>query len=1051
MVVIVRLSKFSGPRQKVWMESIQKRVNVTSSMLESVKGVKMLGITERMHHIIQRLRIDELAASKKWRLLQISLIGIHNAPFSVAPVLTFAVYSGIAIRRGETLDPAKAFTSLSILALLNMPLSTLLYSWPQFKSAMAGFERVQAFILKDSRQDNRLVDLPSPRPISSIQPTLQRRGVIEEIELAKLPRSVKGLSYNEVISIQDGEFGWKKDEVLLKDISMSMLERSMTMIVGPVGSGKSTLLKSILGEALNLKGFIRVATLDFSFCDQTSWIVNGTIQENILGQSSFESDWYEQVIYACSMVDDLRRMPEGDMTIVGSSGITLSGGQKQRIAIARAVYARKPIALFDDIFSGLDAKNEARVFARVFGPNGLLRRNGTTVALVTHSVRWLSFADQVVALSSDGKIVESGTFEQLVDRKGYVYELSLRRQAKSDEEEAPLPLETKARFGRKENAVMAEDLSRRTGDLSVYGYWARTIGWQRCLVYVAYLALGAFANNFPSILLNWWSAENTIRPNHKIGMYLGFYVLLAVTGVMCIVLGCLQLFIYMVPRSAKTLHEIVLSTVLNAPMSFFTETDTGTTTNRFSQDMQLVDVALPAALVNCSFELSQTIAATILTATATSYMGAIVPFAAGFLYFLQKYYLKTSRQLRFLDLEAKSPLYSHFLESLSGVATIRAFGWQRASKAKNIELLDLSQKPFYILYCIQRWLNLVLDIFVGVLAVIVMALAIGLNGKITGGYLGVALVNVIELNNTLGTLISQWTVMETSIGAVSRIKSFEQETDSEHQPQESLAPPEYWPSNPTINFSSLSASYSGDASTNVLKSVELKVPAGAKIGICGSSGSGKSSLLAALFRMLPLTDGSICIDNLDISFMPRDKVRSSMTALPQEPFFLFGSIRDNLDPEGLCSSSEEMESALRKVHLSHLLTSSAEGLDAKLDAKQMSHGQRQLFCLARALLKRRRSNFLILDEASSAMDSETDEVMQKLIHEEFSTCTVIAVAHRLDTIVDFDTVVYMEAGEVAEIGPPAELLLKEGGKFRGLYEAAGKSAASSEGSSDESL
>lgn len=396
---------------------------------------------------------------------------------------------------------------------------------------------------------------------------------------------------------------------------------------------------------------------------------------------------------------------------------------------------------------------------------------------------------------------------------------------------------------------------------------------------------------------------------------------------------------------------------------------------------------------------------------------------------LQKYYLRTSRQIRLLDLEAKSPLYSHFIETLSGLVTIRAFNWATNFQETNLALVNISQKPYYLLLCIQRWLALVLDILVAALAIILMVLVVKLRTAISPGYVGLALLNVMSFNELLADIIKNWTMLETSFGAIARLKSFTTHTANENQPSETASVPDNWPSRGAIEFKNVSASYTPSGAL-VVKSLNLAIAPGEKLGICGRSGSGKSSLITTLFRMLELTPGSrITIDEIDIATLPRQLVRTRLNAIPQEPFLIRGSVRLNADPYSLHSDAE-IVTAMRKVHLWSGVIEAKGGLDAELDAEFFSQGQRQLFCLGRAIL--RRCKVVVLDEVSSSVDSGSDEVMQRVIREEFKGTTIVAVAHRLDTILDFDRVALLEEGELRECDEPGRLLGRDSG-FRELY------------------
>ena len=467
---------------------------------------------------------------------------------------------------------------------------------------------------------------------------------------------------------------------------------------------------------------------------------------------------------------------------------------------------------------------------------------------------------------------------------------------------------------------------------------------------------------------------------------------------------------------------------------------------RFSQDMTLVDGELPNAYVETVLTAFQALVSAGLMVATAQYFLVTFPLVLLVLYFLQKFYLRTSRQIRLLDIEAKAPLYSHFQETLSGLATVRAFGWTRAFIDKHLELLDQSQRPFYLLYCIQRWLQVVLDLMVATLATILMMIVVGTRHEINPGLVGLGMLNVMTFNNNLTGLIKDWTQLEISIGAIARIRDFVRDTECEMKEQENTEPPENWPENGALQFKDFSASYS-ENSVPVLHGVSLDVKAGEKLGICGRSGSGKSSLLASLLHLLELRTGSISIDGKDIAYMPRDILRQRLNVITQEPYWITSeSVRFNMDPWYQYSADTKLTTSITccQTHTDEQLTSALEkcqvwpiilakgGLNVKMDADFLSHGQRQLFCLARAIL--RKSKVVILDEVSASVDVHTDALMQQIIREEFRDCTIISVAHRLDTIVDFDRIVVLDAGRIVELGEPRELMRVGGGRFRELYE-----------------
>ena len=397
-------------------------------------------------------------------------------------------------------------------------------------------------------------------------------------------------------------------------------------------------------------------------------------------------------------------------------------------------------------------------------------------------------------------------------------------------------------------------------------------------------------------------------------------------------------------------------------------------------------------------------------------------------YLVQKFYLRTARQLRLLDIEAKGPLFSGFLETLSGLASIRSFGWEAEYEHRCQDQLDFSQRPNYLLFASQRWLNLVLDLTVAGIAITVVSIALKTKGDIDASLIAIALVNIVNFGVSIKALLENWTNLETSIGAVSRIQTFAKDTKSEHKPGENQQPPPNWPSEGKVAYNNVTATWEGKTKP-VVMDLSLGVQPGKKLAICGRSGSGKSSLVSALFRLLEPEDGSIVIDGIDISTIPRQDIRGRLICVTQAPFLLTGTVRANVDPFGFATDSDIIH-ALDQVQMIDVIHDLG-GLDSIIDGDKMSVGQKQLLCLARATL--RPGSILVLDEATASLDFDTDELVQKVIRASFKNHTVIAIAHRLQTIVDYDNVAVVSDGLLAEYGPPQSLLSNEQSLFAKLY------------------
>jgi ATP-binding cassette, subfamily C (CFTR/MRP), member 1 len=657
-------------------------------------------------------------------------------------------------------------------------------------------------------------------------------------------------------------------------------------------------------------------------------------------------------------------------------------------------------------------------------------------------------------LDASGQVVEHGDYTSLISQNGYVHSLDVcfkqepARSPEQDAEHVTDPADTNrpshtADLLNEDNKT-AQELMRRTGEWRLYKHWLKSCGTVSSALSLLWAICWVIAAQMPGILVKYFGDSSSQATTFIV--IFGMASMLAVGSVMMV---AVQIFLFMIPKSSSNLHLNLIQVVVDAPLSFFTKTDVGLITNHFSQDMALLDSELPfsyadfiLSFVNTGFSLA------LIGASGAGYFAAVIPFVLGALYAIQKYYLRTSRQLRLLDLEEKAPLYTLFGETASGLASVRAFGWNEKFAERNLELLDRSQRPFYLLFAVQQWLTLVLNLLVAVLITVLMVVIVVKRNSIQPGLVGLGLLSLVNLSDSLTNVVRNWTQLETSIGAVSRLRDFARNTESEHKSWELDPVDGQWPNKGEVNFMGFEASYSGD-SVLVLKNIELDVHHGEKIGICGRSGAGKSSILSSLFHVLEFRNGKIQIDGVDIAQIPRETLRKRLSVIPQEPWWITTeSVRFNMDPWNAADTesgsngnntgetSQERDeafiSALTRCQVWPIIQEKG-GLGATMTQDFLSHGQRQLFCLARALV--RQSKVVVLDEVSANVDVKTDELMQKIIREEFKDCTVIAVAHRLNTIVDFDRVVVLSKGEIVEAGQPGKLLATRGSAFKALYES----------------
>jgi ABC-type multidrug transport system fused ATPase/permease subunit len=535
---------------------------------------------------------------------------------------------------------------------------------------------------------------------------------------------------------------------------------------------------------------------------------------------------------------------------------------------------------------------------------------------------------------------------------------------------------------------------------------------------------------------------------HSDAHYVGIYGLFQVCALIALLLLGITVLITSVKKAGAKIHRDALHTLIRAPLAFFTNTDTGVVSNLFSQDLNLIDTELPDSTVNLLLTLSESVGQIAVMLTSSAYLAISYPFLAAILYIVQRFYLRTSRQMRLLDLEAKSPLYTHFLDTVRGITTLRSFGFISNDVQKNARLVGSSQRPSYLLLMIQEWLNLVLNVVVMIMAVMLTTLAIQLHSN--SGFAGASLYSLLTLGENLSGIVITWTQLETSLGAIARLKAFGETVTPEDTGEEHVVPPEQWPEFGVVSINGMSASYDErsegeDAPKLALRDIHLTIASGEKVAICGRTGSGKSSLIAYLLKLvnpLPETADNATIDDIPLRCLDRVALRQRIIAVPQEAVFLpdGSTFKTNLDPLNI-STAVDCEEVLVAVGLWNFVLERG-GLDAGMNSGTLSSGQRQLFSVGRALLRQRirarqqvRGGVLLLDEVSSSVDVETERIMQEIIRTEFEGYTVIAVSHRLDMIMDFDRVIVMDTGKIVEVGIPVELARAEGTRFGDLVKA----------------
>ncbi|CAJ1966107.1 unnamed protein product [Cylindrotheca closterium] len=854
--------------------------------------------------------------------------------------------------------------------------------------------------------------------------------------------------------------------ITLQNLSCEITPGSLVAVVGSVGSGKSSFLSAILGEMESIddsKVYIPRNENEkdingyASYCTQSPWVVNDTLRGNILFGREYDEDRYNLVLENCALMDDIAILPAGDMTEIGERGINLSGGQKARVALARAMYAtHTKLLLLDDPLSAVDSHVGEHLFSQAIAGEMC---EGITRILVTHHVHVLSRCDKVIILEH-GRIKNQGSYEELIDSGvDFAGAVDVSKTKKSDGREEAKDTSKKDKAGihkpgdskeetakqKKAGAELVKEEEREEGDVAGQAYMRYARAGGICLATLVFLiqALGRGFEIGASFWLAHW-ADQMIKASQRgeplsdadVSYYIGVYALLGFLGICG--LGGRGIFIAKHRlHASRKLHDGLTDSVLRAPVAFFDVTPIGRVLNRFAADMDKLDLELTQTVsqgVSTVFSVLGALGA-IVAATKGTFLIALIPF--GYTYnVIQKWFRKTSTELQRVTSVANSPIFADFSQTLSGTSTIRAYGVQKDFFRKCKTSFDNMNSSYILVQLAGYWLALRLDIMGGMVSMFVGLVALGTldSAFIPAGFLGLALSYSIEVTSFLKHGVMMIARLEADMSSVERILFYTDKIEPEAPDETDSDPkPGTWPSTGEIEFSNASMRYRDGPL--VLKDLSLTVKAGEKIGVCGRTGSGKSSLMISLFRISELEDdgGKILIDGVNARNVGTGALRMNLSIIPQDPVMFSNTVRYNLDPFAKVSD-EELWDVLKKVRLSDAIAELPKGLDEEVaeGGENFSQGQRQLLCIARSLL--RKPKILVMDEATASIDNETDTAIQEMIRENFADATVLTIAHRLNTIMDSDRVLVLDDGRIAELDTPENLLNKENGHFKAMVE-----------------
>lgn len=1064
MIILIPVNGYIANRVKTLqikqMKNKDERVKLMNEILSGIKVLKLYAWEPSFENQVLKIRNKEIKVLKSAAYLNAGTSFIWScAPFLVS-LVTFATF--VLVDENNVLDANKAYVSISLFNILRFPMSMLPMMISNLVQTYVSVKRINKFMNSEELDPNNVT-----HDSSEADPLI----------------------------IEKGTFSWGEDPIL-KNINIRLKKQTLTAVVGTVGSGKSSLISAFLGEMDKVSG--RVNTVGkIAYVSQQAWIQNATLKDNILFGKKFDKDLYQKVIEMCALKADFDMLPGGDQTEIGEKGINLSGGQKQRVSLARAVYADADVYFLDDPLSAVDSHVGKHIFDKVIGPKGMLRNK--TKVLVTHGITYLPQTDSILVIK-DGEVSESGTYQELLDKKGAFAEFLLQHiteEVDTDDDldeikdqlvGTPIAEEVVRRLSRHRSRV-SESHSECGSDRILNGSLQRqkstdstekslrhrsssieesknaptkgklieiekaetgSVSWD---VYKHYLkSIGLFLT-FATVFLNmvfqgfsigsnvWlgvWANDTSLNVNGTVNtgrrdLYLGVYGALGIGQVFCIILTNL-IFTKATLDGAIKIHKYLLSNVMKLPSGFFDITPMGRILARFSNDINGVDLRLPMnfqVLIQNTIRVIGTVA--VISYTTPLFTVVIIPIGLLY-YFIQRFYVATSRQLKRLESVTRSPIYSHFGETVTGVQAIRAYGQQERFISESEHKVDVNQICYYPSIISNRWLAVRLEM-IGNLIILFASLFAVLGREQDPSLVGLSVTYSLQITQTLNWLVRMTSDVETNIVAVERIKEYGEAPQEAPWEIPNKNPPAAWPEHGSVEFKNYAVRYRPGLDL-VLKGVDFHIKGGEKVGIVGRTGAGKSSLTLSLFRIIEAAQGQISIDGVNIAELGLHTLRSRLTIIPQDAVLFSGTLRMNLDPFDK-HSDEEVWRALEHAHLKVFVS----GLPATLNhevsegGENLSVGQRQLICLARALL--RKTKVLVLDEATAAVDLETDDLIQTTIRTEFKNCTVLTIAHRLNTIMDSDRVIVLDKGQIVEFDTPANLLANPSTIFYGMCKDAG--------------
>ncbi|KAI5596054.1 hypothetical protein BDE02_03G180900 [Populus trichocarpa] len=1007
------------------MESKDKRMKATVEILRNMRVLKLQGWEMKFLSKILDLREVETRWLKKYFYNSVVITVVFWATPTVVAVATF----GTCMLMGIPLESGKVLSALATFEILQSPIYNLPDTVSMLIQTKVSLDRIASFLCLDDLQPDAIEKLP-------------------------------GGSSDTAIEIVDGNFSWdlSSPSATLKDINFKVLNGMKVAVCGTVGSGKSSLLSSILGELPKISGTLKLCGTK-AYVAQSPWIQSGTIEENILFGKVMDRERYDKVLEACSLKKDLEILSFGDQTVIGERGINLSGGQKQRIQIARALYQDAQIYLFDDPFSAVDAHTGSHLFKEVL--LGLLCSK--TVIYVTHQVEFLSAADLILVMK-DGRIAQAGKYDDILNagsdfkvlvgaHKAALSVLDSRQAGAVSENESVRDNyggenstdrivhdegNKDSQIGKADEvaepqAQLIQEEEREKGSVGFQIYWKYiTTAYGGALV--PFILLAQLLFQILQIGSTYWMAWATpvskdVKPVVSGSRLLIVYVSLVIGSSFCM-LAHAMLLVTAGYKTATLLFNKLHLCIFRAPMSFFDATPSGRIMNRASKDQSALDMEIPHTVGGLAFEAIMLLGIiAVMSQVAWQVFIVSIPVIAACIWY-QQYYIPSARELSRLIGVCNAPVIQNFAETISGATTIRSFDQESRFEEINMKLTDAYSRPKFHNSAAMQWLCFRMDMFSSITFAFCLFLLVSFPERTNPAIAGLAVTYALGLHTAQSVLIWCFCNCENKLISVERILQYISIPSEPPLVIEANKPDHSWPSHGEVDIDNLQVRYAPHMPL-VLRGLSCTFPGGKKTGIVGRTGSGKSTLIQALFRTVETAAGQIMIDSIDISLIGLHDLRSRLSIIPQDPTMFEGTVRSNLDPLEEYTD-EQIWEVLDKCQLGDEVRKKERKLDSTVieNGENWSMGQRQLVCLGRVLLKK--SKVLVLDEATASVDTATDNLIQQTLRQHLSDCTVITIAHRITSVLDSDMVLLLSHGLIEEYDSPTRLLENKSSSFSQL-------------------